>query len=236
MFSVTYVTTASVEGDGYGTRRPPLDHRRCRARRSRRRHRQPGESSRTRYRSGRRAAHLQPRRYRPDHGALAAPDPQSALFDLLNSPANIADATLNGEFLDGTTPEINILPLLSLLPAGTLPPSVDITSLDLVLGGLLSPGSSLLNGISATISGLPVSLTGHAVGPIGSSIELDQAIAMALGFSFPTPAMDTVSPLGDLLSTLTTALDGDLSTALTGLSTDFSALLTDSLANLTSLF
>ena len=168
--------------------------------------------------------------------ALAAPDPQSALFDLLNIPANIADATLNGEFLDGTTPELNILPLLSLLPAGTLPPSVDITSVDLVLGGLLSHGSSLLNGISATISGLPVSLTGHAVGPIGSSIELDQAIATALGFSFPSPAMDTVSPLGDLLSTLTTALDGDLSTALTGLSTDFSALLTDSLGNLTSLF
>jgi hypothetical protein len=106
-----------------------------------------------------------------------------------------------------------VTPLLSLLLAGTLPPGVDITSLDLVLGGLLSPGSSLLN-ISATISGLPVSLTGHAVGPIGSSIELDQAIATALGFSFPTPAMDTVGPLGGLLSTLTTALDGDLPTAL----------------------
>ena len=125
----------------------------------------------------------------------------------------------------------------SLDPIHTLlPPSVDITSLDLVLGGLLSPGSSLLNGISATISGLPVSLTGHAVGPIGSSIELDQAIATALGFSFPTPAMDTVGPLGDLLSTLTTALDGNLPTAFTGLSTDFRALLTDSLGNLTSLF
>jgi hypothetical protein len=107
-----------------------------------------------------------------------------------------------------------VTPVLSLLLAGTLPPSVDITSLDLVLGGLLSPGSSLLNRISATISGLPVSLTGRAVGPIGSSIELDQAIATALGFSFPTPAMDTVGPLGDLLSTLTTALDGDLPTAL----------------------
>lgn len=69
-----------------------------------------------------------------------------------------------------------------------------------------------------------------------SSIEPDQAIATALGFSFPTPAMDTVSPLDDLLSTLTTALDGDLPTALTGLSADFSALLTDSLGNLTSLF
>lgn len=69
-----------------------------------------------------------------------------------------------------------------------------------------------------------------------SSIEPDQAIATALGFSFPTPAKDTVSPLDDLLSTLTTALDGDLPTALTGLSADFSALLTDSLGNLTSLF
>jgi hypothetical protein len=58
-----------------------------------------------------------------------------------------------------------VTPVLSLLLAGTLPPSVDITSLDLVLGGLLSPGSSLLNGISATISGLPVSLTGTRSGP-----------------------------------------------------------------------
>ena len=144
MFSVTYVTTASVEGDGYGTRRPPPDHRRCRARRSRRRHRHAGESSRTRYRSGRRAAHLQPRRYRPDHGALATPDPQSALFDLLNSPANIADATLNGEFVDGTTPEI------FLDRAGP----------------------------------------GHRD---GTRLQL------------PNSAMDTVSPLDDLLSTLTTA-------------------------------
>lgn len=55
--------------------------------------------------------------------ALAAPDPQSALFDLLNIPANIADATLNGEFLDGTSPELNILPLLSLLPPGTCRPA-----------------------------------------------------------------------------------------------------------------
>jgi hypothetical protein len=143
--SVTYVTTASVEGDGHGTRRPPLI---------------------------------------------------------------TAGVALVGAGV------VIVTPVLSPLLAGTLPPSVDITSRDLVLGGLLSPGSSLLNGISATISGLPVSLTGHAVGPIGSSIELDQAIATALGFSFPTPAMDTVRPLGDLLSTLTTALDGDLPTAL----------------------
>ena len=98
-----------------------------------------------------------------------------------------------------------------------MPPSVDITSLDLVLGGLLSPGSSLFNGIGATVSGLPVTLTGNAVGSIGSSIELDRAIATALGFSFPTPAMDTVSPLSDLLSSLVTAFDGDLSTILTSL-------------------
>jgi hypothetical protein len=162
------------------------------------------------------------------------PTPQQVIADLLDGKQ--IDLQAAGNAAVGTTPEINILPLLSLLPAGTLPPSVDITSLDLVLGGLLSPGSSLLNGISATVSGLPVSLTGNAVEPIGSSTELDQAIATALGFSFPTPAGDTVSPLGDLVSILTTALDGDLSTALTCLSTDFSALLTDSLGNLTSLF
>jgi hypothetical protein len=34
-----------------------------------------------------------------------------------------------------------VTPVLSLLLAGTLPPSVDITSLDLVLGGLLSPAA-----------------------------------------------------------------------------------------------
>lgn len=48
--------------------------------------------------------------------------------------------------------------------------------------------------------------------------------------------MDTGSSLSDLLSTLTTALDGDLPTGLTLLSPHFSALLTDSLGNLPSLF
>ncbi len=150
--------------------------------------------------------------------ALAAPDPTSAFDDLVNIPTNIADAVLNGQFLDGTTPELDLLPLLSLLPAGTLPAGFDVTSLDLVLGGLLSPGGSLFNAIAATItgSGIPA-IIGNGVGPIGSSIELDQAIAAALGFDFPTPAMDTVSPLGDLLSTLVTAFDGDFSSILAGL-------------------
>ncbi len=174
--------------------------------------------------------------------ALTAPDPTSALNDLVNIPTNIVDATLNGQFLDGTTPQLDLIPLLSLLPAGTLPAGFDITSLDLSLGGVFSPGGSLFNAIDVTISGSGIPpIVGAPVGPIASLIELDQAIAAALGFNFNdiTPDLSTVgSPLEDLLSGLASSLGGDLPTSLTGgLSTELGNLSTDLLANLaTSLF
>ncbi len=172
--------------------------------------------------------------------ALAAPDPTSAINDLLNIPANIADATLNGAFLDGTTPQIDLTPLLSLLPAGTLPAGLDISSIDLTLGGLLSPGGSLFNaiGVSLTFGTTPLSVVGHPVGPIGSAIELDQAIAAALGFNFnDIPPASAVAPFDDLLSSLVSSLGGDLPTTVSGgLSTEFGTLSTDILTGLASLF
>ncbi len=176
--------------------------------------------------------------------ALTAPDPTSALNDLLNIPANIADATLNGQFLDGTTPQIDLTPLLALLPAGTLPPSADISSAELTLGGLLSPGGSLFNavGLSLTLGTTPLTVMGHAVGPIGSSIELDQAIAAALGFDFndvaPASAVAGLSgSLDDLLASLTGSLGSDLPTTVTGgLSGELGTLSTDVLSGLASLF
>jgi hypothetical protein len=157
--------------------------------------------------------------------ALTAPDPTSALDDLVNIPANIADATLNGQFLDGTTPEVDLTSLLSLLPAGTLPPTVDITSVDLTLGGLLSSGGSLFNALSADLTKpLTIDIAGVPVGPLASSIELDQSIAAALGFNFndvPTDMAGLSGSTTDLLSGLTSSLDGDLSTLLTGLSSLF---------------
>jgi hypothetical protein len=147
--------------------------------------------------------------------ALHAPDLTSALNDLINIPANIADATLNGQFLDGTTPELNLTPLLSLLPAGTLPSTIDIQSLDLALGGLLSPGGSLFNAIGVDLTKpFTIDIPGVAVGPIASHIELDQAIAAALGFDF-NALSGTVDPLSGLsteLDTLATDLLGHLAT------------------------
>jgi hypothetical protein len=172
--------------------------------------------------------------------ALTAPDPTSALNDLVNIPANIADATLNGEFLDGTTPELDLTSLLSLLPAGTLPSTVDITSVDLTLGGLLSGGGSLFNALGADLTApLKIDIAGVPVGPLASVIELDQSVAAALGFNFndvPTDMAGLSGSISDLLSGLTSSLDGDLSTLLGGSAPEVGTLTTDILTGLTSLF
>lgn len=71
------------------------------------------------------------------------------------------------------------------------------------------------------------------------SIELDQAIAAALGFNFNDVAPDMGSmsgSLSDLLSGLTSSLDGDLSTLLGGAAPEIGTLTTDILTGLTSLF
>jgi hypothetical protein len=172
--------------------------------------------------------------------ALSAPNPTSALFDLVNIPTNIADATLNGAFLDGTTPELDLTSLLSLLPAGTLPSGLDITSIDLALGGLLSGGGSLFNALGVDLTApVTIDIAGVPVGPVASMIELDQSVAAALGFNFndvPTDMGSLSGPLSDLLSGLTSSLDGDLSTLLGGSAPEIGTLTTDILTGLTSLF
>jgi hypothetical protein len=172
--------------------------------------------------------------------ALTAPDPTSAFNDLVNIPANIADATLNGVFLDGTAPELDLTSLLSLLPAGTLPATIDITSLDVALGGLLNGGGSLFNALGVDLTA-PVTLdiAGVPVGSLASMVELDQAVAAALGFNFndvPTDMAGLSGSISDLLSGLTSSLDGDLSTLLGGSAPEVGTLTTDILTSLTSLF
>jgi hypothetical protein len=90
------------------------------------------------------------------------------------------------------------------------------------LGGLLSGGGSLFDAIGAGMDldfpGLPSSfdLTGVAVGPIASMVELDQSIAEALGWS---GVGDPLSGLADFGSSTADAgsLATDLSTVLTSL-------------------
>jgi hypothetical protein len=118
----------------------------------------------------------------------STPDFTTAFEDLVNAPANITGAFLNGF---GDIPLSTLLADLGITGV-TLPPGL---SADIDLGGLLSPGGSLLNGIgfsdSFTVATLPIlgnvtasiDVPGTAVGPIASMIGLDQAIAEAIGWS-----------------------------------------------------
>ncbi|OHV05057.1 outer membrane porin GjpA [Mycobacterium talmoniae] len=143
-------------------------------------------------------------------GDLSGPDtdPLAALNELINIPAHMTGAFLNGgESLDLT-------PLVSLLD---LPPAVealvDINSVNLELGGLLSPAGSLFNalGFDVSVTGglVGIDLPGYGVGPIGSLIALTQAIAEAI-----TPSgTDTFSALGGDLG----GLAGEIPNLLAGL-------------------
>ncbi|MBV8291645.1 MAG: hypothetical protein JOY55_07470, partial [Mycobacterium sp.] len=115
--------------------------------------------------------------------ALSASDFTTAFQDLLNAPANITGAFLNG-FGD-----INVDTLLTDLGIAdvSLPPTLMAD-----LGGLLSPAGSLINGLDFTeMLGIACPNTlcatfdvpSTAVGPIASMIGLDQAIAAAIGWS-----------------------------------------------------
>jgi hypothetical protein len=151
----------------------------------------------------------------------STPDLTTAFQDLANMPADITNAFLNG-FGD-----VNLMPLVDDL--GITLPTLDvigfpanITALDVDLGGLLSGGGSLFDaigtGMNLDFPGLPTSfdLTGVAVGPLASMVELDQAIAVALGWS---GVGDPLSSLADLGTSAPDAgsLATDLSTALTSL-------------------
>lgn len=113
----------------------------------------------------------------------STPDYTTAFQDLINAPANITGAFLNG-FGD-----VNVDTLLTDL--GISDVSVPST-LTADLGGLLSPAGSLLNGLDFTeMLGVACPNTLCAtfdipsteVGPIASMIGLEQAIAEAIGWS-----------------------------------------------------
>jgi|GEM_PF-3086958 len=118
--------------------------------------------------------------------ALSDSDWNAALQDLANMPANLASAYLNGYG------EVDLMPILDQLGID-LPPvelvtglPTTVTDLNVVLGGLLSGGGSLFDAIGLSADGGEsigaLDLSGLAVGPLASMVELSQAIAEALGW------------------------------------------------------
>jgi hypothetical protein len=158
--------------------------------------------------------------------ALEGPtaDYTTAFQDLAEIPANVTNAFLNG------FGEVNLEPLLEdlhiTLPAIPLLGTAEgsITGLEIDLGGLLSPGGSLFNAIGTDVDIPQVggeSLSGVAVGPLASLVELDQSIAEALGWS------GAGDPLAGLADAGTSAADAGTSAAEAGsLAADLSTALT----------
>jgi hypothetical protein len=118
------------------------------------------------------------------------PDPEAALNDLINIPAGMTDAFLNGgESLDLTPILAALGPVLGVeLPEGT--------KIGVALGGVLSPGGSAFNALDITIEvlGVPLTISGQGPGAIGSLIGLSKVIGAAI-----TPddaASSATRPLG----------------------------------------
>ncbi|KUI35165.1 hypothetical protein AU195_09705 [Mycobacterium sp. IS-1496] len=102
------------------------------------------------------------------------PDIGAAFNTLINTPAAVADAFLNGGQVLDLTPVLSALgPALGL----DLPPGTEI---GIAFGGLLSPGGSIFNALDIALG--PISIPGQGPGAIGSLINLSQAIARALGW------------------------------------------------------
>ena len=112
----------------------------------------------------------------------ATPDYTTAFNDLLDMPANVTNAFLNGYG------EINLDTFLTDFGISA-PSGVDVTAIQLDLGGLLSPAGSLINGIGITdslgdcsIGCATLDVPNSLVGPIASLFLQDQAIAEAIGW------------------------------------------------------
>jgi hypothetical protein len=126
----------------------------------------------------------------------ANPDYPTAFDDLVNMPANLTNAFLNGYG------DVNLDTVLTDL--GIAPPATSaVFTAD--LGGLLSPAGSLIDGIgfSDTIGNCSVvcatlDVPTTAVGPLASLFEQDQAIAESIGWD------GVGQPLAHLFSELTT--------------------------------
>ncbi|QZA06923.1 outer membrane porin GjpA [Mycolicibacter heraklionensis] len=137
--------------------------------------------------------------------ALRDGDTSTALQGLINIPANMFDASLNGATLnlDSLLPSIN--------DAGLLPGNMEMTHLDFAFGGWFSTGGhvtadpmrildadgneigqapasggSIFNSVGFDISGIPVVGNIHApsdaIGPLGAWLGLSQVIGSQLGW------------------------------------------------------
>ncbi|BBZ63863.1 outer membrane porin GjpA [Mycolicibacterium monacense] len=109
------------------------------------------------------------------------PDVGAAFNTLINIPAAMADAFLNGGQVLNLTPLVSALDLD--LPEGT--------EIGIAFGGLLSPGGSIFNALDIELDfalapppvpPFHISIPGQGPGAIGSLINLSQAIARALGW------------------------------------------------------
>lgn len=119
-------------------------------------------------------------------GIAAAPDFDTALNEIINIPANQVNAFLNG----GKSLDLTAL-------VGLLPPIEGLTILEagVALGGLLSPGGSILNSLTIGIEGIkPQPIPGVDAGVIGSSIELGKQIGEAILVPPPAPAAEVGVP------------------------------------------
>jgi hypothetical protein len=112
----------------------------------------------------------------------ASPDYTTAFNDLLDMPANVTNAFLNGYG------DVNLDTFLTDFGISA-PSGVDVSAIQLDLGGLLSPAGSLIDGIGFSdslgdCSVLCVSLDvpSTLVGPIASLFLQDQAIAESIGW------------------------------------------------------
>lgn len=164
--------------------------------------------------------------------ALQAGDTTTALSSLLGVPAGMVDAFLNGANLnlDALAPMIN--------DSGLVKDTVSIEGINVAFGGLLTPGSvdrntyeytdeegnkvtvpsvggSIFNslGLDIKFAGIPISVEGEAVGPIGALQGLSQTVGVLLGSGWddwdgkgnapaPKPPLFGLKPLavGDIFS------------------------------------
>ena len=123
--------------------------------------------------------------------------------------ADITNALLNGYGDVDVTSLVADLGLTSVPFLGT---SADITGVAVDLGGLLSGGGSLFDsiGIGLDTDLGDLDLSGVAVGPLASMVEMGQSIAEALGWN------GVGDPLASLADLGTSAADAG------GLATDLS--------------
>ncbi|WP_409427090.1 outer membrane porin GjpA [Mycobacterium sp. SMC-11] len=126
--------------------------------------------------------------------ALRDGDTSGALQGLINIPANMFDASLNGATLnlDGLLPAIN--------GAGVLPEPMELTHLDFAFGGWFSTGGHVTAGPMHILDadGNEIATAPASGGSIFNSIGFNLNTGVALSPTIDAPS-DAIGPLGALL-------------------------------------